>query len=123
MSIFSHMSYPTIRVLERLLTWFWHRIYNGVNVNGWHRLNRVAATHTLIYVPAHRSHVDYMLLSYLLFQRGLMIPHIAAGDNLNLPVLGNILRRAGAFFMRRSFREDPIYGAVFSEYLYQISRR
>ena len=123
MSIFSHMSYPTIRVLEKLLTWFWHRIYNGVNVNGWHRINQVAATHTLIYVPAHRSHVDYMLLSYLLFQRGLMIPHIAAGDNLNLPVLGSILRRAGAFFMRRSFRDDPIYGAVFSEYLYQIYRR
>ncbi len=123
MSIFSHMTYPTIRVLERLLTWFWHRIYNGVNVNGWQRINHVAATHTLIYVPSHRSHVDYMLLSYLLFQRGLMIPHIAAGDNLNLPVLGNILRRAGAFFMRRSFRDDPIYSAVFSEYLYQIYRR
>ena len=84
---------------------------------------RVAETHTLIYVPSHRSHVDYLLLSFILFQRGLMIPHIAAGDNLDLPLLGAVLRRGGAFFMRRRFRDDPLYAAVFSEYLYQVYRR
>ncbi len=119
----SNLSYPTIRVLERLLRWFWNRIYQGVAFHGRERLMEIADTHTLIYVPSHRSHLDYLLLSYLLFQHGLMIPHIAAGDNLNQPILGSILRRGGAFFMRRSFRDDPLYAAVFAEYLYQVYRR
>jgi glycerol-3-phosphate O-acyltransferase len=121
--IASNLSYPTIRVLERLLRWFWNRIYQGVSFEGMDRLREIADTHTLVYVPSHRSHLDYLLLSYLLYQNGLMIPHIAAGDNLNLPVLGSVLRRGGAFFMRRSFRDDPLYAAVFSEYLYQVYRR
>ncbi len=122
-SIASNMSFPTIRVLSRLLTWFWQEIYDGVEVHGIPRVQRVAESHTVVYVPSHRSHIDYLLLSYLLFYRGLMIPHIAAGDNLDMPVVGSVLRRGGAFFMRRQFRDDPIYAAVFSEYLYQVYRR
>ncbi len=122
-TIASDMSYPTIRVLARLLSWFWNRIYDGIEVTGLNGLEETSATHCLVYVPSHRSHLDYLLLSYLLYYRGFMIPHIAAGDNLNLPVLGSILRRGGAFFMRRSFRDDPLYAAVFDEYLYQVYRR
>lgn len=122
-SIASNLSFPTVRILSRLLTWFWNRIYNGVQIRGLQQVAHAAESYTLVYVPSHRSHVDYLLLSYLLYQNGLTIPHIAAGDNLNLPVVGGILRRGGAFFMRRSFRDDPLYAAVFSEYLYQVYRR
>ncbi len=122
-TIASDMSYPTIRVLARLLSWFWNRIYDGIEVTGLNSLEETSSTHCLVYVPSHRSHLDYLLLSYLLYYRGFMIPHIAAGDNLNLPVLGGFLRRGGAFFMRRSFRDDPVYTAVFNEYLYQVYRR
>jgi glycerol-3-phosphate O-acyltransferase len=59
----------------------------------------------------------------VLYKNGLMIPHVAAGDNLNMPLIGSLLRRGGAFFMRRSFRDDRLYAAVLSEYLYQIVRR
>lgn len=120
--IASHMSYPTIRILERLLTFFWNRVYSGIEVSGLAEVKRFAQTHTLIYLPSHRSHFDYLLLSYQLFHEGLNIPHIAAGDNLNMPVVGALLRRGGAFFMRRRFRGDPLYSAVFSEYLYQVFR-
>lgn len=122
-SIASNLSFPTVRILARLLTWFWNRIYKGVQIRGLQQVAKAAESYTLVYVPSHRSHVDYLLLSYLLYQNGLTIPHIAAGDNLNLPVVGSILRRGGAFFMRRSFRDDPLYAAVFSEYLYQVYRR
>lgn len=122
-SIVSNMSYGTMLLLERVLGWFWNRIYDGVDLRGLDRLEGIPEGHQLIYVPSHRSHIDYLLLSYLLFRHGRMIPHIVAGDNLNLPVVGGILRRGGAFFMRRSFRDDPLYGAVFAEYLYQIYRR
>lgn len=122
-TIASDMSYPTIRVLSRLLGWFWNKIYDGMDVTGLQIVESVGETHTLVYVPSHRSHLDYLVLSYLLFHRGFMIPHVAAGDNLNVPVLGRILRRGGAFFMRRSFKDDEVYTAVFREYLYQVYRR
>jgi glycerol-3-phosphate O-acyltransferase len=64
--------------------------------------------------------MDYLLLSYLLYQHGIVPPHIAAGDNLNLPVIGPILRRGGAFFLRRSIRGNALYAAVFSEYVAQL---
>ena len=122
-AIGSNMSYPTIRILEGLLTWFWHRIYDGVDIQGFKQLEQIAQTHTLVYAPCHRSHVDYLVLSHALFGLGLMIPHIAAGDNLNMPVIGKLLRRSGAFFMRRSFRNDPIYRAVIREYLNEVFSR
>ncbi len=86
-----------------------------------HRFEDVIAAGSgaeLIYVPCHRSHIDYLLLSYVIYHRGLQPPHIAAGDNLNLPLIGPILRRGGAFFLRRSFKDDPLYAAVFAEYLH-----
>ena len=118
--IASDMSYSSIRIFIFLLSWFWQRIYIGVNVRGLKLIKEITDTHTLVYVPSHRSHIDYLVLSYTLYRAGIMIPHIAAGDNLNMPILGGFLRRGGAFFMRRSFRDDPLYAAVFDEYLYQI---
>ena len=119
----SDMSYITIRLLQRVLTWFWNRIYDGIDAHGVERIKLLAETSTLVYVPCHRSHVDYLVLSYLLYSQGLMIPHVAAGDNLNMPLIGPLLRRGGAFFMRRSFGDDRLYSAVFSEYVYQLFRR
>ena len=58
-----------------------------------------------------------------MYAKGLMIPHIAAGDNLNMPLVGRFLRGGGAFFMRRSFRQDPLYASVFAEYVYQLAQR
>ena len=121
--IASDLSYPGIRLFNGFLTWFWHRIYAGIDVRGLERLAETAETHTLVYAPSHRSHIDYLLLSYALFHAGLMPPHIAAGENLNLPIIGPILRRGGAFFMRRSFADDPLYTAVFAEHLHQVLRR
>ena len=57
---------------------------------------------------------------YLLYERGIVPPHIAAGVNLNLPVIGILLRKGGAFFMRRSFRGNALYSAVFTEYVAQL---
>ncbi len=122
-AIASDMTYLTIRFFDRLLTWFWNRIYDGVEVRNLEQVREASETCTLIYVPSHRSHVDYLLLSYVLYYQGLKLPHIAAGDNLNMPVVGSLLRRAGAFFMRRSFRNDQLYSAVFKEYFYQIIDR
>ncbi|MBT4519050.1 MAG: glycerol-3-phosphate 1-O-acyltransferase PlsB [Halieaceae bacterium] len=115
--IAANYSYAVIRVSSVLLGWFWNKIYRGVVLNHFETFEDAARDMEVIYVPCHRSHIDYLLVSYFLYHRGHVPPHIAAGINLNLPVLGPFLRGAGAFFMRRSFRSDPLYSVIFDEYL------
>ena len=121
--IASDFSMPVIRFLDIILTWFWNKLYSGVKVNHIEPLKTLAQSHTIVYVPCHRSHIDYLLLSYVLFYEGLPPPHIAAGINLNMPVVGTILRKSGAFFMRRTFRGNPLYSMVFHEYMYTLTSK
>lgn len=112
-----------IRAYSVVLSWLWTKLYDGVNINHLDRLKRVAKENEIIYVPCHRSHIDYLLLSYVLYQNNLVPPHIAAGINLNLPVVGSILRGGGAFFLRRSFKGNRLYAAVFNEYVSTVFER
>ncbi len=121
--IASNMTYPVLRFMDGLLRRLWNRLYDGVDVRGLERVKALAGDHTLVYVPCHRSHIDYLLLSYVLYHDGLMPPHIAAGRNLDMPLVGPLLRRGGAFFLRRSFRDNRLYGAVFNEYLHRLIAR
>ncbi|MGB0514115.1 MAG: glycerol-3-phosphate 1-O-acyltransferase PlsB, partial [Wenzhouxiangellaceae bacterium] len=113
-------SYSFVRIAEILLGWFWNRIYRGVQVFHFGAFREAQSGYEIVYVPCHRSHIDYMLLSYILYRRGFVPPHIAAGVNLNLPVVGRLLRFGGAFYLRRSFRAQPLYAAVFNEYVRTI---
>ncbi|MDF3008266.1 MAG: glycerol-3-phosphate 1-O-acyltransferase, partial [Enterobacter kobei] len=79
--------------------------------------------HEIVYVPCHRSHMDYLLLSYVLYHQGLVPPHIAAGINLNFWPAGPIFRRLGAFFIRRTFKGNKLYSTVFREYLGELFSR
>ena len=116
-------SYVLVRFMERMLGRLWNRIYDGVDLRGVERLQALAKDNTLVYVPCHRSHIDYLLLSYVVHKIGLTVPHIAAGANLNLPIVGGILRRGGAFFLRRSFKHDELYGEVFAAYVHAVLKR
>ncbi|WP_445766943.1 glycerol-3-phosphate 1-O-acyltransferase PlsB [Rheinheimera sp.] len=111
----------TLRVGDRVLRWLWQKLYTGINVNNADMLRDLAQKgHEIVYVPCHRSHMDYLLLSYVIYQQGLVPPHIAAGINLNFWPAGPIFRRGGAFFIRRSFSGNKLYSAVFREYLCQL---
>ncbi|MCD9048057.1 glycerol-3-phosphate 1-O-acyltransferase PlsB [Luteimonas sp. MHLX1A] len=113
-------SHPVVRSASFLLTSVWNRIYRGVLVHHLDTLKAAAPGHEIVYVPSHRSHMDYLLLSYLLYNKGIVPPHIVAGINLNLPVVGTILRKGGAFYIRRSIRGNALYSAVLSEYVAQL---
>ena len=121
--IAADFSYPTIRVLYRLLRRLWHQIYDGIELNHAEKLHEVANKGEVIYVPCHRSHFDYLLLAYITYEEGLHLPHIAAGINLNLPIVGNIMRRGGAFFLRRTFKGNRLYAAVFDAYIQVVLGR
>lgn len=107
-----------VRIGDRLLTKIWNKVYNGIEVKHADKVRALAQNgHEIIYVPCHRSHMDYLLLTYVIYHEGLVTPHIAAGINLNFWPIGGILRKCGAFFLRRSFAGNKLYTAVFREYL------
>ena len=111
-----------VRSASFLLSGLWEKIYRGVHMHHFDKLREIAPGHEVIFVPCHRSTTDDALLPYLLYRNGLAVPHIAAGVNLNLPLIGPLLRRGGAFFLRRSF-SDPFYSTVFREYMSQLIAR
>ncbi|MGB8299980.1 MAG: glycerol-3-phosphate 1-O-acyltransferase PlsB [Azonexus sp.] len=123
LEIASDYSYGTTRALELLLTWLLEHLYDGIETHNFEALAQIAPGQGIVYIPCHRSHVDYLLLSYLIYRNGLTPPHIAAGDNLDMPLVGSLLRRGGAFFLRRSFKGEPLYAAVFHEYLHLMLAR
>ncbi|TDK23878.1 glycerol-3-phosphate 1-O-acyltransferase PlsB [Luteimonas aestuarii] len=113
-------SHPVVRSASFLLTGVWNRIYRGVLVHHLDALKAIAPGKEVVYVPSHRSHMDYLLLSYLLYTKGIVPPHIVAGINLNLPVVGTILRKGGAFYIRRSIRGSALYSTILAEYVAQL---
>ncbi len=121
--IASAYSYKAVRFMESMLTHLWNKIYDGVVVQNSEMVRNLASSHEIVYVPCHRSHIDYLLLSYTLYHEGLVPPHIAAGINLNFWPAGSLLRRGGAFFLRRSFGGNKLYTAVFNEYIFQLMDR
>ncbi|SBM13760.1 glycerol-3-phosphate 1-O-acyltransferase PlsB, partial [Klebsiella pneumoniae] len=113
-----------IRLTDRILGFTWNRLYQGINVHNAERVRQLAHDgHEIVYVPCHRSHMDYLLLSYVLYHQGLVPPHIAAGINLNFWPAGPIFRRLGAFFIRRTFKGNKLYSTVFREYLGELFSR
>ena len=120
----SDFSYRLIRFLDYFLGWLWNKLYRGITVNGGEEVRRLAREgHEIIYMPCHRSHMDYLLLSYVIYHQGMMPPHIAAGINLNFWPAGPLFRHGGAFFLRRSFKGDKLYSTVFREYLSELFAR
>ncbi|MBL6734928.1 MAG: glycerol-3-phosphate 1-O-acyltransferase PlsB [Shewanellaceae bacterium] len=107
-----------MRMFDHVLRWLWNKVYQGITVQGSDAVRQHAQDgHGIVYVPCHRSHIDYLLLSYIVYHQGMVPPHIAAGINLNFWPAGPVLRKGGAFFIRRSFSGDKFYTEVFKAYL------
>jgi glycerol-3-phosphate O-acyltransferase len=111
-----------VALFSRFLSWVFTRIYDGfvVDAEGMERVREAARRGPLILLPSHKSHVDYLVLSYVLAQNSVSAPLIAAGDNLSFFPLGSLLRRSGAFFIRRSFKGRKLYAALVDAYLRKI---
>ncbi|HKJ98928.1 MAG TPA: 1-acyl-sn-glycerol-3-phosphate acyltransferase [Desulfotignum sp.] len=105
-----------------LLTWIFKNIFEGLMINQ-KEINRMREKSTeapLILVPCHKSHLDYLLLPYVMFRNNMPCPHIAAGKNLSFWPLGPLFRRGGAFFLRRTFKGAELYAKIFAAYLEKL---
>jgi glycerol-3-phosphate O-acyltransferase len=117
LEIAANYSQAFVTLMAMILGRLWNWLYDGVEFEHVENLSGVGDGVEIIYAPCHRSHMDYLLLSYIIYRKGFAVPHIAAGANLNMPLIGRFLRKGGAFFLRRSFKGDALYPAVFAKYL------
>ena len=93
-------------------------LYSSVRTNKaqWTRVRELCAHNAVVLVPTHKSYMDFLLVSYMCFAFNVPLPAIAAGmDFLGMQFVGEMLRRCGAFFIRRTFGDDRLYWAVFTE--------
>ena len=124
--LFDHMAarmqYAYVRFGEVVCGLIFKRLYTGVDLRpeDAERLRAAMRSGTPILMPCHKSHLDYLLLSWVMYQHDLALPHIVAGENLSFFPLGAFFRRAGAFFIRRSFKGDRVFPVVFERYLRQL---
>ncbi|KAL8004328.1 putative glycerol-3-phosphate O-acyltransferase/Dihydroxyacetone phosphate acyltransferase [Plasmopara halstedii] len=122
----SDMVLPAVKCLGWLLTKMWRLLFHGlyVDVESLHRVRRVLEGSegdvSIVFAPTHKSHLDYLIISYLCFAYGIPLPRIAAGNNLNIPLVGKFLRANGSFFIRRSFRDDLLYKEVLENYVHEL---
>jgi glycerol-3-phosphate O-acyltransferase len=117
------MQFPWVRTLAWFFRKVWRSIYQQLDVNeqSMLQLAEVIKKGPVVLIPSHRSYIDFIILSYVLFAYNLPIPVIAAGEDfLNLSFVSNVLRFAGAFFLRRTFRGDILYNAIFTEYVQRL---
>ncbi|ETW07168.1 hypothetical protein, variant 2 [Aphanomyces invadans] len=115
------INYKTVRVAGWLLRKVWRQMYEKIIVDeaGLETIRKLvqARDGPLVLIPTHRSYVDFLMMTYLFFAYNIPVPHIFAGEDfLNMGPMTRVLREGGAFFVRRSFKDDPLYAAVFSEY-------
>ena len=120
--IAANYNLQVINFASWLLTWVFKNIFEDLVVNQT-EINRMREKSTeapLILVPCHKSHLDYLLLPYVMFKNNMPCPHIAAGKNLSFWPLGPLFRRGGAFFLRRTFQGAPLYTKIFAAYLEKL---
>ncbi len=101
------------------LKWLWKRLFEGIETDlaGIAKIRESARKGPLIFIPSHKSHIDYLVLNYMLYENHIHIPRIAAGQNLAFWPIGHIFRKSGAFFIRRTFKGAKLYSEIFARYI------
>ncbi|HLK11135.1 MAG TPA: glycerol-3-phosphate 1-O-acyltransferase [Candidatus Binatia bacterium] len=81
------------------------------------RIYSLAQRHPVVFLPSHKSNLDHLVLQYALHENGHPPNHTAGGINMNFFPVGALVRRSGVFFIRRSFKGDPLYKLVLRHYV------
>jgi glycerol-3-phosphate O-acyltransferase len=118
----ANFSWTTIQLLHLLLRPLWTRVFSGVDVRteDIERIRSAMRDGSVVLVPCHKSHFDYVLMSWVMYDHDLIVPHVVAGMNLVIWPISILLRGGGGFFLKRTFAGDRLFPAVFSRYLREL---
>lgn len=108
-----------VPIMHRLVQWLSRTLFDGIvfDSEGFEKVREAGQRGPLIFIPCHKSHLDYLILTNLIYQHHLHPPRIAAGKNLAFWPLGPLFRGSGAFFIRRRFLGGKLYAEVLYHYL------
>lgn len=117
--IVSNYHFRFIEVMYVFLTWLFTKVFDGLETDDkdLQEVRELMKVKPVVFVPCHRSHLDYLVIPYVMFIHDMVTPHTAAGLNMAFWPTGNLLRMGGAFFIRRSFRGDAVYTACLRKYV------
>ncbi len=120
--IASNLNIKTIRLFDITLRWIIKSMFEGmvIDQDGIESVRKAARNGPLILVPCHKSHLDYLIISYIFYNHNMPCPLIAAGKNLSFWPLGPIFRAGGAFFLRRTFKGEKLYPVIFKAYIQKV---
>ncbi len=117
--ILSNYKFRCIEIMCVLLTWLFNRVFDGLVIDKeqLQKVREVMKTKPIVFVSCHRSHLDYLVIPYVLFNEDMVTPHIVAGVNMAFWPMGMFFRMGGAFFIRRSFRGNALYSICLRKYI------
>jgi glycerol-3-phosphate O-acyltransferase len=91
-----------------------------VDTSNLERLRALNKEKALVFLPAHRSYVDPLVLAEVLHEHDFPRNHLLGGNNMSFWPLGPLGKRAGVIFIRRANTDaagDAIYKFALREYL------
>lgn len=114
-------SYATIKTFEKMLDATLGKLYDGINLDdGGLDFKKAVKENSVVLVPNHQSHADYVAINYKVFKTYDIPLHVAGGNNLNIFPIGTLFRKSGCFFIRRSFQNDILYKLTLEAYLFYL---
>ena len=99
------------------------KLFTKVVTQGLDRFADLSKRHTVVLVPMHRSHLDYVLVGSTLYDANLNPPLVAAGINLRFWPVGFIIRSLGGYFVKRNARNDRIHAMLLRRYVSYLVQR
>ncbi|MDH5373616.1 MAG: glycerol-3-phosphate 1-O-acyltransferase, partial [Acidimicrobiia bacterium] len=115
-----------IDLIANGIHWLYRQGYGGIHYDEHEirTLYELGQDHPLVFLPSHKSQLDRLILQYLLWENDLPPNHTAGGINLNFFPIGQLIRRTGVFFIRRSFKDNELYKHVLRSYIdYLVEKR
>jgi glycerol-3-phosphate O-acyltransferase len=79
------------------------------------RVRRAMGNSSVVFLVTHKTYLDFFVLYEFFYRHGMTPPRIFGGANMAFAGFGALARRAGGIFIRRSFRDDPVYKAVLDQ--------
>ncbi|CAK5087607.1 unnamed protein product [Meloidogyne enterolobii] len=110
------IGYSLAKIFGRIFSHIWY------NSEALEKIRKISYDRSvsIVWLPTHKSYLDFLLISLLCYHHQIQLPAICAAEDFqSSKLLGEALRRCGAFFIKRKFKEDPIYWAIFAEYIQQ----